>query len=137
MNDSLSDSLRIYLRELRIKRGISQEKVADAIGWSSRSFSDWETGKSGDIKARYLIRLVSLLQASWDDVAFLELKDATTESAMSLVEKRINAATQPPSYTNELHSLAEQLWSDESLRKVFLIFWSGWNAKDIEERAKR
>jgi len=130
MNDSLSDSLRLYLRELRIKRGVSQEKVADAIGWSSRSFSDWETGKSGDIKARYFIRLVSLLQASWDDVAFLELKDATTESVTPLVEKRVNAATQPSSYDNELHGLAEQLWSDEKLRKAFLIFWSGWKAKD-------
>lgn len=129
--DSLSDSIRIYLREMRMKRGISQEKVADAIGWSSRSFNDWETGKTGDIKARYLIRLVSLLKASWDEVVFLELKDATTEYAANIAEKRANTAIQQSDDDGELRDLTDKLWSDEKLRKAFLIFWSGWKAKDL------
>lgn len=129
--DGLSDSIRIYLRDLRMKRGISQEKVADAIGWSSRSFSDWETGKTGDIKARYLIRLVFLLKASWDEIESLELKDATTEHSANLAEKRANTTVQISVHDEELHDLTEQLWSDEKLRKAFLIFWSGWNAKDL------
>lgn len=137
MSDSLSTSLRIYLRELRIKRGMSQERVADAIGWSSRSFSDWETGKNDDIKARYLIRLVSLLRASWEDVNFLELKNTTEQDATALAAKRIDITTTAPVYDSNMSDLAEQLSSDDSLRKAFLIFWSGWKAKDIEERMKR
>jgi transcriptional regulator with XRE-family HTH domain len=125
----MSDALRIYLRELRIKRGITQEKAADAIGWSSRSFNEWETGKNDDIKSRFLIRLVLLLDASWDDVSSLEIDNISNEDAAKLSDKR--ASVYMRQHTDvELQQLTEQLWSDDRLRSAFLVFWSGWKARE-------
>lgn len=126
----MSDALRVYLRELRIKRGFTQEKAADAIGWSARSFNDWETGKNDDIKSRFLIRLVLLLNASWDDVSFLELNDVSMEEALRLSNKR-GSADNTQSSNTDVQKLIEQLWLDDELRNAFLVFWSGWKAREL------
>lgn len=129
---AMSDALRIYLREIRIKRGLSQEKAADAIGWSSRSFNEWETGKNDDIKSRFLIRLVGTLDASWEDVSYLELNDVSVDDAIAIADKRISAPDiHVPVNDKELRHLTEQLWNDDKLRNAFLVFWSGWKSKEL------
>jgi transcriptional regulator with XRE-family HTH domain len=128
----MSDALRIYLREIRIKRGLSQEKAADAIGWSSRSFNEWETGKNDDIKSRFLIRLVGVLDASWEDVSYLELNDISINDAIAIADKRVSSPDiHFPVNDKELRNLTEQLWNDDKLRNAFLVFWSGWKSKEL------
>lgn len=122
----MSESLRTYLRALRIKRGFSQEKAAEAIGWSSRSFNEWETGKTEDIKSRYLIRLVSFLEAPWEDVVSFELNQSALEDA-DFPQERFDKISLPDD--DELKSLIEQICVDEKLRSAFLIFWAGWRAR--------
>jgi transcriptional regulator with XRE-family HTH domain len=129
---TMSDALRIYLREIRIKRGISQEKAADTIGWSSRSFNEWETGKNDDIKSRFLIRLVSMLDASWGDVSFLELNEVSIDDAVVAARKRVSEPASISDNDIEYHRLIEQLWSDDKLRNAFLVFWAGWKARELE-----
>jgi transcriptional regulator with XRE-family HTH domain len=123
----MSDEVRLYLRDLRIKQGFSQEKVSENIGWSLRSFSDWETGKSGDIKSRYLIRLVVFLCASWEEIVRLELTEITEQEDGTPHQ----IARPPPDqfHSDELEKLIHQLRVDEELQTAFLIFWAGWNAR--------
>jgi len=129
---TMSDALRVYLREIRIKRGLSQEKAADAIGWSSRSFNEWETGKNDDIKSRFLIRLVGTLDASWEDVSYLELNDIPIDDAIAIADKRVSDPDiHIPVNDKELRHLTEQLWNDDKLRNAFLVFWSGWKSKEL------
>jgi transcriptional regulator with XRE-family HTH domain len=129
---TMSDALRVYLREIRIKKGLSQEKAADAIGWSSRSYNEWETGKNDDIKSRFLIRLVVTLDVPWEDVSYLELNDVSVDEAISIADKRLSSPTiHIPVNDIELRQLTEQLWNDDKLRNAFLIFWSGWKAKEL------
>jgi transcriptional regulator with XRE-family HTH domain len=125
----MKDAVRLYLRELRDKQGVTQQDAADTIGWSLRSYSDWETGKTNDIKFRFLVRLVVLVNANWDDISYLELESTEPQDGVKRAEKRIKAPIEKSNY--ELQSLIEQLNSDEALMNAFLIFWSGWKAREL------
>ena len=128
----MSDQVRIYLRDLRIRQGLSQERAADNIGWSSRSFNDWETGKSGDIKSRYLIRLVVLLKASWEEIVNLEMKDMSSHDAET--EQQPSRPSLDLFNDEDLERLINQLRVDSDLRTAFLVFWAGWTARRQQPR---
>jgi transcriptional regulator with XRE-family HTH domain len=123
----MKDAVRLYLRELRDLQGITQQDAADNIGWSLRAYSDWETGKTNDIKFRFIVRLVVLVGASWEDISQLELDNFAPDDGARLAEKRIKSPSEKSN--QELQSLINELMTDEALMNAFIIFWSGWKAR--------
>ena len=66
-----SEGVRGYLRELRMRLGITQKDFAEAIGLSHRALVDWEGARTDDLKGTQLVRAVSFLHASFDDIRAL------------------------------------------------------------------
>jgi transcriptional regulator with XRE-family HTH domain len=125
----MQEPLRLYLRELRDKQGITQQEAADNIGLSLRAFSDWETGKSDDIKSRHLIRLVVLVKASWSDIVYLETENIEHDTGIKFADTLLSAST--GELDTSVEDLIEHLRSDVKLLNAFLVFWAGWKAREL------
>lgn len=80
------DGLRAYLRRLREGRDITQDVLADAMGFSRRALIDWELGETRSIKEKQLIRAMKYLGASIEDIDYLIDSDATTEEGIERAE---------------------------------------------------
>lgn len=104
MGSMSGESIRGYVRTLRQKRGVSQPKLAVAIGMALRTYKDWETGNTKSIDALYLIKIVRQLRgnlgilggladdgASYDDGAALAEDDDITQAELSALD-RLNPA---------------------------------------------
>ncbi len=70
------------LIELRTKKGISQEQLANELGVSRQAISKWETG-IGHPDTDNLIKLVSYYDSSADYILFGKKDDAAKESIFS------------------------------------------------------
>lgn len=55
------DALRGFVIRLRDGRGVSQDKLADAIGMPRRTYIAWETGEIKDLKAPPLLKILQEL----------------------------------------------------------------------------
>jgi transcriptional regulator with XRE-family HTH domain len=55
------------LREIRHKRNIPQQEVADFLEIDRKTFADWESGKT-DIKGSYISKLTEFLQVKANDL---------------------------------------------------------------------
>lgn len=53
------------LKELRLKKGLTQQQIADEIGVNRGSYSNWEKGKR-EPSFENLIKLADLLEVSLD-----------------------------------------------------------------------
>ncbi|NCC30541.1 MAG: XRE family transcriptional regulator [Chloroflexia bacterium] len=127
---TMNSALRVYLRELRIKQGITQQRAADAIGWTMRSFNEWETGKNEDIKSRHFIRLVVLLNASWNKIINLEINNSEDEVGSKMVNDEEQVKHEIDD--KDIEELSQELWSNSKFRLAFLAFWAGWKAKELD-----
>lgn len=102
------DALRIYLRELRIAHKFSQDALAEGIGLARRTLIEWEMGRTDDLKSGPLVRAVSFLGASFDDVKYLVTSDADEEEAKALAHKRMYEVSPPPDVSHvELEDVLE------------------------------
>ncbi len=62
----------IHLRQLRLKRGVTQKQMAGAIGVSPAYLSALEHGKRGTPSYPLLQRIVGYLNIIWDDAERLQ-----------------------------------------------------------------
>lgn len=53
------------LKEIRIKRGLTQTELGEKVGVKQNSYSDWETGKN-EPNFEIVIKLADLLEVSVD-----------------------------------------------------------------------
>jgi DNA-binding XRE family transcriptional regulator len=92
------DGVRAYLRLMRQGRGVSQQKLANAIGLSRRALIDWEVGRSDEIKTGPLMRAVDFLGASLNDIQEMVSERADTEEgrrrAFATLETSLDDTTQ-------------------------------------------
>jgi len=89
-----SDALRGYIKTLRVLRKVPQDKLAATIGMGRRTYIDWETGKSKDIKTPFLLRAVKALRGSFDQLVDFP-DDATAEDGARLAQAWINSPLAP------------------------------------------
>ena len=73
------NALQVYLRELRVGRGISQEELAKGIGLSRRALIHWEQGETEGIKDGPLFRAVDILGAALHHIYYLSKHPSMTE----------------------------------------------------------
>ena len=64
MNMAMFNNSR--LRKLREKRRLSQQEIADALGISQATYSNWES-KCTNIKIEYLPKLIAIYELEWSD----------------------------------------------------------------------
>ena len=57
-----------YIREKREARGLTQEQLADQIGFSTRSVQKWESGSVSNIKLESLEKLADVLKVSLNEI---------------------------------------------------------------------
>ena len=62
------DGVRGYIRALREGRSVTQGAAAQAAGLSLRSYTDWELGRTDEIKTGPLMRLLSTLEGSAEHI---------------------------------------------------------------------
>lgn len=55
------------LKELRLKKGLTQQQIADEIGVNRGSYSNWEKGKR-EPSYENLVKLADLLEVSLDSL---------------------------------------------------------------------
>lgn len=53
------------IKELRQKKGLTQQKLAEILGIKQNSYSDWETGKN-EPSLENLVKLADLFEVSLD-----------------------------------------------------------------------
>jgi transcriptional regulator with XRE-family HTH domain len=126
-----ADALRGYVRTLRKGRGVSQAKLADAIKMALRTYKDWELGTTIGIEAPYLIRAITFLKGSFDQL--VDLPDtATNEDGIRLADQwltREQVVAEFAPHSNEmpeeaarvnrlLDLLAQGVPADEAARRV-------------------
>lgn len=103
---------------------------------SLRAFSDWETGKSDELKGSSLVRAMVYLRGSWEDIVTLVMSDLRDEDAEKLASNQLQQATVSDQVNaDEMQELINDLWKDAKLRMAFIAFWSGWKAKDTSTGA--
>src|SRR5262245_18601858 len=59
---SFAEAIRAYIITLRTGQGISQEKVAEAVGLTRRGYIMWETGETRDIKLPTVIKALEAVR---------------------------------------------------------------------------
>lgn len=127
----MPDALQTYMRELRKQRHLSQHDVAHKIGLSLRAFSDWETGKSEELKGTLLVRLVEYLQGSWDQITRIVLENMEPDEAAKLAHEHVNSNRSSAPQDAEISQFMEQILADERLLMAVLTFWAGWKAHKL------
>lgn len=83
------NAIRAYLRELRARRRMTQQQVADGIGVSVLSWKKYERGKTEDPQSSFLLRAVQVLNGSFDHLRELADECATEEDGRRLAEQRL------------------------------------------------
>lgn len=66
-----SDAIRAYISTLRAGRSLSQDDVAAAMGLARRTYIEWETGGTSDLKAPPLVRAIQFLQGRFEHLGML------------------------------------------------------------------
>jgi transcriptional regulator with XRE-family HTH domain len=68
-----------YLREIRIRKGISQESLAEAMKVALRTVSRWENEGTDGLRAESLFRAIDFLGASLEDVCRLMINEGASD----------------------------------------------------------
>ena len=89
------------IRELRIRKGITQEKLGQMVGMTAQGVSKWERGASPD--AELLPKIADVLGVTIDALFGCEREESLEQTV-----------------TNELSSME----SDEAFRRAFGLCWS-------------
>ena len=81
------DGVRAYVRAIREARGISQASAAKALEIGLRTYTDWENGRTVDFKFRNMARLASVIGASVEEIADLELSASSADIGREFAAK--------------------------------------------------
>lgn len=104
------------LRELRLKRGMTQKYVALTLGVKGPSVSNWESGKTTPTTEN-VAALAKLYNVSVD---YLLGRDEEQPQAVEDVERQryVSKLTEyTPAQLKELTDLAARLWPEEKQRR--------------------
>lgn len=91
----IMDGMRAYLRALRIRSGLTQEEAATTIGLSLRAYTDWEMGRTEEIKAGPLMKLVTAIGARLDDIKALVTSGADAAAGEALAQRAVTEQADP------------------------------------------
>lgn len=90
-----SAGIRAYIRTLRERQDIGRKTLADRIGIRISTLADWEDGRTSILPASALVRAVSYLGATVDDLDRITSASSDHEViGQQLAEARISGATQ-------------------------------------------
>lgn len=120
------DGARAYLRTLRKEQKHSQEQVAEAAGLSLKGYTDWEAGRTEEMRAGPLLRAVSFLRGSAETLRDLVTRDAPADEGermarawlalsqeeRNLIDAEIDAAGGPAPYLALLNQLRAEMEQD-------------------------
>jgi transcriptional regulator with XRE-family HTH domain len=109
------DTLRVYLRQLRIVRGVTQEDLAIEAGLSLRAYTDWEAGRTRDIKTTAFVQALAYLKAPDDHMRKILSPTMTEEDAMKLVREL------DPAHMNEAVTLTNGATEDQRQKAIKII----------------
>ncbi len=96
---SLEELFGINLHRMRVKKGISQQQLADVISFSNKAVSNWERGRGiPDIAVLY--KMADFFQVKLDDFFteqafyYLGIDGGGTKTALTLTDKDMNVLRQ-------------------------------------------
>ena len=93
--DMSSAGIRVYIRTLREQQGIGRKALAENIGIRIGPLADWEDGRSSTIPTAALVRAVTYLGATVDDLDRITSASTDHENlGRQLAEARLSGATQ-------------------------------------------
>jgi len=93
--DMSSAGIRVYIRTLREQQGIGRKALAEGIGIRIGPLADWEDGRSSTIPTAALVRAVTYLGATVDDLDRITSASTDHENlGRQLAEARLSGATQ-------------------------------------------
>ncbi len=94
-SDMGSAGIRVYIRTLREHQGIGRKALAEGIGIKIGTLADWEDGRISTIPTAALVRAVTYLGATVDDLDRITSASSNYEElGKQLAEARISGATQ-------------------------------------------
>lgn len=82
-----TNGLHGYIITLRKARGLTQDELAEATGVALRTWTNWERGDTGDIKASVLFKALDRLGGSVSDVA--AVIDADYDTGIAVAQRRL------------------------------------------------
>ena len=119
-----------YLREIRDKRGLSQEALAQATGLSLRQVNRWENGGSDMLKADTLMKAVEFLGASLEQTKFLIIhSDLSADEGRRRAHEWLNSGN-----IDKLPDPVQRL--AQSLDLAHMNRWIGYGERLLEEQQK-
>ncbi len=134
MTTMATDVVRWYVRGAREARGMSQDAVAKATGLALRSYTDWELGRTDEIKTGPLMRALDVLRAPAEHIKRLVLADEDGEEAQALVRGLIAELERLPAEAREARTQRAVALIDELLTDPQrLDRWIGYGERLREE----
>lgn len=112
-----ADAVRGYLVTLRRRQGISQSKLARAMGLGRRTLIDYETGESADVKTDPLLRAIAFLHGSFGHLAALAKKTTAAEGE-AIAEDWLRQKTETYKGMTDEGLLAQALTLDANFEAV-------------------
>lgn len=110
------NKLGLYLRLLRLAKGVTLETISDAIGVSDRGIRSWE--KDGHIPGVLkLQKLVEYLGGSWNSVETILRSDIPDSTIEEMVQRDLRKTT----HHHELHCLVDTLEEDQAIALATMI----------------
>jgi transcriptional regulator with XRE-family HTH domain len=101
-------AIRGYIVRLREARGVTQEELAGVVDLKRRAYIDWETGRTGDLKAAGMCAAFRYLGGSFEHLRDMARPSATRADGVELAEMRLREEV-----TNELVALQDTMSSSE------------------------
>lgn len=102
-----SDAIRAYVARLRSGSGLSQEALAETIGMARRTYIEWETGATKDIKAPALIRAIKALGGAFTHLGLLD--DATEEKGRQIADEWLHLSPEQRMQVERIQSKFERV----------------------------
>ncbi len=97
--NSLEERFGINLHRMRVKKGLSQQQLADVINFSNKAVSSWERGR-GIPNIAVLYKMAEFFQVKLDDffaeeaLYYLGIDGGGTKTALILTDKDMNILRQ-------------------------------------------
>jgi transcriptional regulator with XRE-family HTH domain len=83
------DAMRAHLARLREGQEISQEKIAEVLGMTRKSWGDYERGHTLDLRYGDVMIVFRYLKGSFSDMPKLTYEGVTAEEGRRLADARL------------------------------------------------
>jgi DNA-binding XRE family transcriptional regulator len=141
MGQQSSEGVYGYIRGLREGRKLNQDELAEKVGIPYRTYVDFETRQTKELKTVVLVRVMVALDGDWTHLEEIVAKDLGEEGGRELAARRIRSP-RPPHDANHLdissivaQAIAEIEAEDrQSFRQALTGWLAGWRAS---QRARR